>query len=479
VVTTVQQASHLNYTTATVTFQGLATNGTNSPTAAKTGGIYNCSNVYCHVANRPAGTGPNQSGIATSPVPVWNDTALIGGTTIADTCAAKCHGLPPGALQAGDNNHSALAVVTTFSGLTTCSCHNAVINTGATSFATIFSDRSKHINGVVDASNGHVLPYPGSTHMNAAGATTPASTCGVCHNTTLAGPYPATTLGSAPNCMGCHKLGLLRTVATSSCYDCHGASATDGRPNGAVFPNYSGSHSKHVVTMGYTCASCHANGGTGSANHGPSNRINSTGIAFVHVTSTTRDFHFTPVGKGSCSTAYCHSSGQSVSGTSATPVYVVVTWGGTALCGSCHATTSIASGSHTKHLSVSTNCGNCHTGSSETAYSSASHVNRLIDVGVGSYSAGGAPGNGYGTCTTALCHSNGATTPVYKPATWGTANTAACNFCHDALPTTGSHSIHIANYSFGCAECHGHNGTGSAHIDGSVQIVAAVGYNGS
>ena len=36
-----------------------------------------------------------------------------------------------------------------------------------------------------------------------------------------------------------------------------------------------------------------------------------------------------------------------------------------------------------------------------------------------------------------------------------------------------------ANYSFGCAECHGHNGTGSAHNDGVINIVGSVGYNGS
>ena len=215
-------------------------------------------------------------------------------------------------------------------------------------------------------------------------------------------------------------------------------------------------------------------------------------MTFVHVSSTpTYPFHWSGnTVTGNCTTAYCHSSGQSANGTSATPVYApAVTWNGTAACGSCHATTTFATGSHTKHLAglaVNFNrnalCADCHTGATETAYNSALHVNKLIDVGNGSYSLGGAPGNGYGTCTTSLCHSNGAAAPVYKTATWGTPNAAGCNFCHDALPTTLSHTIHIgggANYSFGCAECHGHNGTGTAHNDGIINVIGAVGYNGS
>jgi len=152
VVTSVQQASHLNFTTATITLQGLAHNGTKSPTATKTGGVYSCSSTYCHSANRPLGAAAGQSGVNTPPA--WTNTTLIGGTTIADSCTAKCHNMPPGAGVSTDT-HAALSAVTTFSGLSACSgCHSETLNLNPTSFATMFKDKTKHIDGQVQAAGG-------------------------------------------------------------------------------------------------------------------------------------------------------------------------------------------------------------------------------------------------------------------------------------------------------------------------------------
>ena len=136
---------------------------------------------------------------------------------------------------------------------------------------------------------------------------------------------PATTAGNAPNCMGCHKISMNASGTTTSCQDCHGTNNTVGRPNGGTnaFPNYSGAHTTHALTKGYTCVQCHSNGGTGSPNHGSSNRIASTNVTFVHVSSVAAyPFHWSGnTTTGNCSNAYCHSSVQAANGTGA-PTYV-------------------------------------------------------------------------------------------------------------------------------------------------------------
>jgi predicted CxxxxCH...CXXCH cytochrome family protein len=185
----------------------------------------------------------------------------------------------------------------------------------------------------------------------------------------------------------------------------------------------------------------------------------------------------------SCATSYCHSSGQSANGLSATPVYgTAPTWGGTAACGSCHATDTLATGSHTKHftgIKPDTNCGNCHTNSTLAAYNNTTHVDGSINVGEGTYTAAGTPGNGYGTCSTASCHNDGTSNAV-QPATpqWGNTGTA-CAICHAASPTTGSHTRHLTTtmrlgvVSIVCADCHT---SGAAHLDGTVDIISGSGY---
>jgi predicted CxxxxCH...CXXCH cytochrome family protein len=310
---TFASATHMNGGIATFAWSPLATTGGLTPVYTAATGT--CTAVYCHGNAMPGG---DTSGTTRSPT--W--TSTLPATLTAAACGS-CHGFPP-STAAG---HPAVTIPPGFPATatigTTCSCHSN-INTAGNSYATIFVNKALHINGILEPpASGHAFPYPGATHMTATGATTPATGCASCHNTTATGAYPVAA-GTAPNCRACHTVGLLRTVATSSCYDCHGASATDGRPNGNFFPNYSGTHTKHVVNQAMACTACHANGGTGSANHGSSNRIASTGIAFVHVTSTTRQFHFTPpttTGRGTCSNVACHGT---------------ATWGGTLGCVDCH-----------------------------------------------------------------------------------------------------------------------------------------------
>ena len=132
--------------------------GTLATTAGKTPGYTapNCTSVYCHTGNRPAGTGAGQGGLST--VTAWTNTALIGNTSVTDTCINKCHEMPPRGGVAGDS-HSGLTApgtYTTPASLAACSsnapgtgCH-PTINGAPTSMATLFFDKTQHINGSVE-----------------------------------------------------------------------------------------------------------------------------------------------------------------------------------------------------------------------------------------------------------------------------------------------------------------------------------------
>ena len=334
-VTTVTQASHLNYTTATVTFSGTATAaGHTTATASRASGLVTCSSTYCHTANRQPGTAAGQSGVNTSPV--WNNGALIGGTSLADTCINKCHALPPGAGVTSDT-HSALAAVTTINGLSACSsqgnasgCH-PTLNALPTTMATIFFDKAKHINGTVEAA-GHNFPYSGASHMTNAG-TTPWSSCSNCHNATATGvtyaTWASTLRGTAPNCTTCHAGGLKVPSGASSCWDCHGVSAINGQPNGGVaaFPNYSGSHPAHVTRYGMLCDNCHNGAGTGATTHGNSNGLTKTRADVILAFTGNLATPIYTAATLTCTTA-CH---------------VAAVWGSHLDCIGCHSSTVVIS----------------------------------------------------------------------------------------------------------------------------------------
>ena len=308
VVTTVADATHLNYTTATVRFGTLATSQGHAPTATRSSGLISCATTYCH-------TGKLNSG--SNMTPLWVNSGYVPATMTIAGCG-NCHGFPP----AASTGHPSVTAPTAFPVGTTCSCHPNMLSTGTT-YATIFRNKNLHINGFINVStNGsasHSYPNPGATHMNAVGATTPTSGCS-CHNSTAAGTYPVAR-GTAPNCLACHKSGLLRTVATSSCYDCHGATAISGQPSSNVFPNISGNHTKHIA-QALTCANCHSGYGTGSVKHGFSNTSATTKgkVAFSGLTVTAPTW--TPA-TATCSAA-CH---------------VAAVWGTHLGCINCHSAT--------------------------------------------------------------------------------------------------------------------------------------------
>lgn len=331
---------------------------------------------------------------------------------------------------------------------------------------------------------------------------------------TVAGGYDSSHNMGA-KCTSCHTHNAF---APPPCNQCHGESGqigaplvaadmatTSGRPVGA--------HSKHVVDKGFACNTCH--NGYSMPQTPPRMTISFSGLAQggtydgIAFTGTDAAWSYDPyrpttTATQDCNNIYCHSSGQSASGGSSTPVYSTATWGDptTGACGGCHKTIAgtrfgrIDTGSHTAHLNAGgIQCGNCHTGADGgTSYSSANHVNGQIDVANG-YNLGGSPGNGYGSCSTAYCH--GSVSPV-----WGTASSLGCGGCHGYPPITKHVGPNAVSHGFadsgarlmlqhdGCNWCHmvkddgtGHQSatapytTAANHLNGKITLNSGLGYN--
>ncbi|MBI5101428.1 MAG: CxxxxCH/CxxCH domain-containing protein, partial [Nitrospirae bacterium] len=275
--------------------------------------------------------------------------------------------------------------------------------------------------------------------------------CGNCHNATAANP-PA--LGSHQKHAG-NGSGQLNLA----CTDCHGANGSGG--NGHV-----------TGTIQYTL-------NTGNARFGSGAQYNGASTGTINNLAPSASY-------ASCSNVYCHSTGQSLTDSNvATPSsYSTPTWGGTVVCGSCHAAAKAAviaanSGSHASHLNASevSGCSVCHTDANDagTAYTSSAHVDGSINVAAGntySLGAAGSPGDGYGTCSTASCHGDAYSAGTVITPVWGTS-VSACAACHAAVPATGSHNQHIAKAAV-CGDCH--NGAtagtsgGAAHLDGDIDV---------
>jgi len=281
--------------------------------------------------------------------------------------------------------------------------------------------------------------------------------------------YDMSSLGDSghynkADCMICHPHS--QGFKPQACDSCHGYPPIDtsaGGTTGLANNPYStgsataGAHQKHAIDLGYACTNCH------DSYNMPKESTAKPGfgdisIAFNTFSVTTGSYtgqaavsYNDVIGTGgeTCATVYCHSNGQSADGTSATPsVYSTPNWSGAAACGTCHSDTDPATGSHTVHIGTGATCNDCHAGNV--------HVDRQIDVTVGTYTAGGAPGNGYGSCSTTSCHDQGrgglATTP-----TWGN-NVTDCSECHASAPATGGHTVHlaasIAGTAIACSDCH-------------------------
>jgi len=264
----------------------------------------------------------------------------------------------------------------------------------------------------------------------------------------------------------------------TACYDCHGSpiipNGTDIRPVDSTYRNittggFVGSHRKHIAsptTAAITCTPC----------HGPAPAIMNHRDGKIEMTLTNPGtyskgtfFNQTslPV-LGTCSNILCHSA-------TTTPAVSTPTWGVSAGCAACHATTP-PTGAHTIHMTapISAACGTCHTGATIGTSGGPGHGNNLIDVSLYSPTtvAKHAPGAYTATCSTA-CHNAAGTTAVATPS-WGVI--ATCSTCHAASPSTGSHTSHLLHTNITCGSCHsgataGTTG-GPGHGDGNIDVAA-------
>jgi len=403
---------------------------------AKGSAYASCSTAYCHSTGQSVTNG--NSAIPSYSTPQWGNPA-------SGACGT-CHKVTETSGLTSGSHARHLGTV----GVSGCGdCHIGAAN-NASSYNSI-----THIDGIIDVANTYSAGGPPG---NGYGSCSTAS----CHDNGTGSPALTPVWGtSAPACTACHSL----IPAT-------------------------GSHQKHVVTTAYkkaVCGDCHDGAVQGLT---PPEQHLDTNIDVYDVSPGDLGY---PQNKAksslytSCSTAYCHSTGQSTSnGNSATPTYSTPSWGDSAsgACGTCHkisAASGLTSGSHAVHLNASgvNGCGDCHTGAANNAssYNSLNHVNKQIDV-ANTYSAAGSPGNDYGTCSTASCHTNvqtdgGGPGSLVPTPVWGSS--IACGECHQAVPTTGKHTVHLVNAGAVCGDCHNGAGNGSSippanHINGSINV---------
>ncbi len=244
------------------------------------GATATCSSVYCHGSTLL----PAASGGTTKRSPVW--TTVDGSF---EACGASCHTNPPG------GTHPSSTACNT--------CHGAVVTTyDPATKATVWKDRTLHINGVVDRVD---------------------LTCTSCHGnplTTDAAP-PKGTKGetlSSQKAVGAHQNHLLTSTWRKdlACNDCHAVPISPTHSNSATDFSWGA--------------------------------LSTTGGATPAYDSTTV----------TCSGVYCHGStlaGAIAGGTlKKAPLWTTVDGSYVACGASCH--TNPPGGSH----STSTDCAMCH-----------------------------------------------------------------------------------------------------------------------
>ena len=294
------------------------------------------------------------------------------------------------------------------------------------------------------------------------------------------------------------------------CKGCHGTAggSTLGEPaytNAGAGIDNANSHTKHVAGQNYECKACHDDT-TDTDSHTLANGIHLDGVKNVAIeaaydTNADKYDNYIPgTGKKTCSDVYCHSTVQNVNATAA-PTYLTPTWGGSAICGSCHNgekgdLSEMDTGSHPKHVTFEGfECWYCHDGGGPANV--ANHVDGKIQIIMNStiggiYNQGPAdiPQSGYGQCSSVYCHN------TLQP-NWYTDNDSlTCGSCHEAssaLP--GRHNTHYANtlaatnrtggnesisdqYIYNCGVCH----PAMTHARGEVisgELTADVVFNSS
>ncbi|MDT8442300.1 MAG: CxxxxCH/CxxCH domain-containing protein, partial [Desulfuromonadales bacterium] len=333
----------------------------------------------------------------------------------------------------------------------------------------------------------HSIPPASGSHAAHADNNEDYSECVVCHggsyiegdyshadgtvSFTAAITYSGGTAGTCSTSI-CHDSGATTstwgTPASIGCDACHYWSATPNSTDNTL----SADHGNHF-DAGYGCADCHGVLPTDQAHIAAV--AGTDGDVLVARANAVQDNATVVVPSwsdvsNSCSNTACHDpEGQG---------NYVATWNvSTVSCNLCHGTDLKVSGSHSQHINAATNfgidsidCTSCHG----TLPVSNAHRDGTVTFAAGmNYTAGAEDvGGTLGSCSTTLCHNDGAGSAVPTPQ-WGTLS-ADCSICHGDVPASGQHAVHVANSDFlpnGCANCH----TGAnvaTHIDGTVNTAA-------
>jgi predicted CxxxxCH...CXXCH cytochrome family protein len=377
-------AGHIDgNTTATVTFGGLAVNGTSLlPTWTRTSAT--CSNTYCHGATLAGGN---------NTTPVWTGTN--------QAACGSCHGVPP------------LAPHPTAT-LQQCNgCHPDTVDASGNVIPP--SSGGKHLDGTIEAIGGHPSDWMDQTspgfHAFSADRGLQLSTgesCTQCHGADLS------------TCTQCHKVGGAANAFT--CTGCHGGTDNQtGAPPRTIWGQSAdtirvGAHTAHVTAgalrTALDCSECHVKPtDMFSAGHidvttgTPTATVTWSALATGNI-APAANFTSTPTSPtwdratGTCSSTYCHGgySGTfayntldgngdpvpatpwSFSGLAAAP-----SWTGTAACGSCHGVPPKGSTWHSGAHAGGNDCSLCHPDASGTAANAtitnpALHVDGKVDL---------------------------------------------------------------------------------------------------
>lgn len=389
-----------------------------------------------------------------------------------------CHGDPPGALASGAEATGSVTAgahvlhATTLS-YTCNTCHGTVYTMPeeTTVPALIGKNDIDIAFSAFGSATGTYTGQTGVSYNQVEG--TGGLTCSAvyCHGSTLDGTNKTPAWNGSVSCGNCH----LATAGT---------------------PPTLGSHPRHAGNgagqLALACSACHGANGAGGAGHvggtvqwslNTASATFGAGAQYNSAASGTISNRAPSPSYQTCSTLYCHSNAQGANGSGVPSSYKTPTWGGSVNCGSCHNDMSggTGTGSHVKHANTyGINCSNCHTGYTASTTNSTLHANYSINVTVtsGTYSSSATPGDGYGSCSTTNCHSDGKAAPsTYTNPAWG--GSAACGTCHGvtaaAPPASALHTKHVGtadNYKYACYKCHANvsvtaDSTTSATLNGT------------
>ena len=322
---------------------------------------------------------------------------------------------------------------------------------------------------------------------------------------------------------GTHTALSWTAAAFSTCAECHGNAAS----------LVTGSHNNHLAAVGVTCNSCHnATASNNTTVTSYSNHVNknvtinfnaaaasNAGATYNSNIAGGSTVYQKAIGGavGSCATTVCHGTSSPSWGSNSTSVTCTKCHGKSTVLANYSSTSgrqaapgyaqsagtpytngvsaTAAYGAHDAHIRAvnqyttrETSCSDCHG----TLPTTSTHANGTTNFtwsnlarNVGTTFAARAtltPGYATGTCSAVYCHGDGGvflgtqgtdTTPAWTDQAYLTAyakNVTNCGKCHAALPVVPAKDHSAIAYTAGtCNSCHGHDGNGANHIDGTLQ----------